>query len=260
LEQLLIGADIGVPMTRSIMQNLQKKAQEGALSSGAQLKQALGTLLIQEIERLSTTAEAPITIVVGINGSGKTTFVAKLARYFIRKNERVMIAAADTFRAAAVQQLEQWASAIGATIVAGEPQQDPAAVVFKAIQLFKQGQYDRLIIDTAGRLQTKLNLMQELAKIGRVLQKNAPDTPINTFLTVDAMLGQNSFEQARLFNEATKLNGIILTKMDTTAKGGIVFSIAHALKVPVVYLSTGEDVESLQHFIPADFVRALLTH
>jgi len=259
LEQLLIGADIGVPMTRSIMDTLKEQAKQGALSSGIELKDALARLLLKQIHSLPIPPETPITILVGINGSGKTTFAAKLANTFIQRKERVLIAAADTFRAAAVQQLQDWSSRIGATVVHGQPEQDPAAVVFKALQVFNQGQYDRLIIDTAGRLQTKANLMQELAKIGRVLQKNAPFTPMNTFLTVDAMLGQNSLDQARIFNEATQLTGIVLTKMDTTAKGGIVFAIAQELQVPVAYLSTGEKVETLSLFNPTTFVQEILT-
>lgn len=259
LEKLLIGADLGVSMTRSIMQELQAKAKEGALKTGIQLKELLSNLLLHEISAVAAPAETPITSVVGINGSGKTTFVAKLAHQYIQRGERVLVAAADTFRAAAVQQLEHWATTMGATVVTGQADQDPASVVFKAAQLFKEGKYDRLIIDTAGRLQTKLNLMQELTKISRVLQKGAPDIFINTLLTVDAMLGQNSLEQARIFNESTKLNGIILTKMDATAKGGIIFAIAHELKVPVVYVSTGEDVESLHSFNPAAFVQEILT-
>jgi fused signal recognition particle receptor len=259
LEILLLAADAGVETTRSIIAQLSRKVQTGAIEHGADLKVALGALLLDILNTVPTPAIMPrIHLLVGINGSGKTTFSGKLANYYVRQGKKVLLVAADTFRAAAPEQLMQWAQRTGAEIVLGKPNQDPASVVFAGCQQFKDGGYDVLIIDTAGRLQTKVNLMNELTKIKRTIVKLLGDQPINTLLTIDSMLGQNSFEQARLFKESTDVNGIALTKMDGTGKGGIVFSIVQQLQIPIQYISFGEQLEEFTGFEAATYVQQLL--
>ena len=199
-----------------------------------------------------------VFLFVGINGSGKTTSIGKLAHHYTQQGKKVLLVAADTFRAAAPEQLNQWALQVGADILIGKEGQDPASLVFQGCEKFKNEQYDILIIDTAGRLQTKINLMHELAKIKRSLSKQLPEESIATLLTIDSMLGQNSFEQAKLFKEATDVNGIILTKMDGTGKGGIVFAIAQELGIPVAFLTFGEQADQLKKFDAQEYVTELL--
>lgn len=258
LERILIQADTGVKTTKKILATLQEKVRSGEIEKGSDLQEALEKELLALLADKEPTAKTPIYLLVGINGSGKTTFAGKLAHKCREKGKRVLLVAGDTFRAAATEQLQQWAERTGSDIVIGEKNQDPSSVIFKGCEQFKNGEYDILIIDTAGRLQTKTNLMKELEKIKRVITKQLPDTPMNTFLTVDAMLGQNSFEQARLFHESTKLDGIVLTKIDGTGKGGIVFAITQELGIPVSYLSFGEQLENIKKFKPEEFVRDLI--
>ena len=194
---------------------------------------------------------------MGINGSGKTTFAAKLASHLKGLNKKVLLVAADTFRAAATEQLQSWGDRLSVEVVTGKENQDPASVVYAGCEAYKQGNYDALIIDTAGRLQTKVNLMKELEKIRKILSKQLPDKKIATLLTVDAMLGQNSFDQAKLFKESTNVNGIVLTKMDGTGKGGIVFSITEQLKIPIAYISFGEQPDQLAHFDSEAYLKEL---
>ncbi|MBN2266965.1 MAG: signal recognition particle-docking protein FtsY [Candidatus Babeliaceae bacterium] len=258
LERILIEADVGVGLTRTIMARLEEDVRAGKIVQGADLKGALAQLLQAMAAQKVYREDARVILLVGINGSGKTTVAGKLAHRFVGQGDPVIIAAADTFRAAAPEQLAVWADRAGATLVAGKEGQDPASVVFAATEHFKQIPGARLIVDTAGRLQTKVNLMRELEKIGRIIKKQLPDIRTVALLTVDAMLGQNSFDQARLFHESTHLDGIILTKCDGTGKGGIVFSIADTLKVPIAYLSYGERMDQLTPFDPKDFVEHLL--
>ena len=199
-------------------------------------------------------------MLVGINGSGKTTLAAKLAYHAKSKGKKVLLVAADTFRAAAQEQLGLWAQKLNADIELGKQGQDPASVVFAGCQRYKQQGYDTLIIDTAGRLQTKTNLMKELEKIKRVIGQQVPNQTINTILTVDSMLGQNSLEQARIFHESTKLDAIALTKMDGTGKGGIVFAIADELGIPVAYITYGEAIEHLKIFDADEYVQNLINN
>jgi fused signal recognition particle receptor len=206
----------------------------------------------------AATLDSQVFVLVGINGSGKTTFAGKLAHKLKQEGNNVLLVAADTFRAAAPEQLTAWAQNIGVDIVLGTPNQDPAAVVFAGCERFKKENYDAIIIDTAGRLHTKTNLMNELAKIKRVITKQLPDKSITTLLTIDAMLGQNSFEQAKLFKECTDVNGIVLTKMDGTGKGGIVFAIAHQLHIPIAYISFGEQLDNIKLFDAQEYVHDLL--
>ena len=257
VQELLLKADAGVATTKKISAHLNQAHQAGNLQQGAQLQIILQT----ELEKLllfSSFTQAQVFLLVGINGSGKTTFVGKLAHLFKKENRSCIIAAADTFRAAACAQLKSWANESGATLISGNPEQDPASIVFDACQTFKAQKSDILIIDTAGRLQTKNGLMQELEKIKRIVTKQLPDHQICTLLTIDAMLGQNSLEQARIFNDICKIDGIVLTKMDGSGKGGIVFAIAEELKIPIAFLSWGEKVEDMAPFDAKMYVANLL--
>ncbi len=260
LEILLLSADTGIKTTRSIIEQLKTQCKSGQLQEGETLRTALAPILTGILDKAGTTSvkNVPIYVLVGINGSGKTTLVGKLAYQCVQEDKRVLLVAADTFRAAAPEQLTQWAKKINVDIVLGQPNQDPASVVFTGCEQFKNGAYDVLIIDTAGRLHTKTNLMNELAKIKRTIVKQLPDQKIITLLTVDSMLGQNSFEQAKLFKECTDVNGIALTKMDGTGKGGIVFAIADQLEIPIVYITFGEQMEQLKLFNAQEYVKDLL--
>ena len=232
LEILLISSDVGVATTRFIIAALCKRIEMGEVD-GAQLKKYMHTILLE----ILTQHKAPdlndqkVFLFVGINGSGKTTTIGKLAHQYKQQGKKILLVAADTFRAAAPEQLNQWALQIGVDI---------------------------LIIDTAGRLQTKINLMHELAKIKRCVQKQLPDQSVVTLLTIDAMLGQNSFEQAKLFKESTDVTGIILTKMDGTGKGGIVFAIAQELAIPVLFMTFGEQSDQIKAFDAHEYVTELL--
>lgn len=258
LEILLLSADTGVETTRMIINKLTDQFNHGEITEGKDLQAALADILLNILSEKQADIKSDIYLLVGINGSGKTTFAAKLAYKLAQEGKKVLFVAADTFRAAAPEQLTCWAEKTGTEIVLGKPGQDPASVVFNGCEKFKQEHFDALIIDTAGRLQTKINLMKELEKIKKVIHKHLPDTPINTLLTIDAMLGQNSLNQAQLFNESTDVTGVVLTKMDGTGKGGIVFGIAHELHIPVAYISFGEQPEQMKLFDPQEYVQELL--
>lgn len=244
LQKILTEADFGYSFSRKIIEKLKSKS---GLSSGSDLKNELRSILNEALGECKFSSEGSIFLLVGINGTGKTTFCAKLANYYKKQGKKVLLVAADTFRAAAVEQLKMWAQNIGIDIVTSQSQ-DPAAVVFEGAQKFKAGGYDILIVDTAGRLQTKSNLMAELSKIKKVLSKQLPENNVVTLQTIDSMLGQNSFDQARVFNEATKVDGIVLTKFDGTGKGGIIFKICDEIKVPVAYISYAETIDSFDKF------------
>lgn len=255
LELLLISADTGVSTTRTIINQLRQASP----TQGVALRAVLGPILVSILQKAGIyDTHPPVYLLVGINGSGKTTSIGKLAHQLRSQGKKVLLVAADTFRAAAPEQLTSWASSIGVDIVLGSAQQDPSAVVFNGCARFKKEGYDALIIDTAGRLHTKTNLMHELSKIKRVITKQLPDMPVSTLLTIDAMLGQNSFEQAKLFKECTQVNGIILTKMDGTGKGGIVFAIADQLQIPIAYITFGEQVDHIKPFDAQSFVHDLI--
>jgi len=258
LETILLSADTGIKTTRLILEKVKTAWQKGDISQGADLKALLENELEALLKDHAYTAHEPLFLLVGINGSGKTTAAAKLASHYKQHNKRILFIAADTFRAAATEQLARWASIIGADIMIGKEGQDPASVIFAGIQKFKQESYDVLIIDTAGRLQTKTNLMKELEKIKKVITAQLPNQKVTTLLTIDAMLGQNSFEQAKLFHESTPINGVILTKMDGTGKGGIVFGITNELKIPIAYISFGEKPEQFKLFNAQEYVHDLL--
>jgi len=259
LEILLISSDVGVATTQSIIAQLKKQVDAGAMD-GVQLKASMHTILLDILTKnhvIDCTVQR-VFLFVGINGSGKTTSIGKLAHMYTQQGKKVLLVAADTFRAAAPEQLKEWARITQADILCGKEGQDPASLVFQGCEKFKKEQYDILIIDTAGRLQTKINLMHELAKIKRAVEKQLSDCSIVTLLTIDAMLGQNSFEQAKLFKEATDVTGIVLTKMDGTGKGGIVFAIAQELSIPVAFLTFGEQAEQIKIFNAQEYVTDLL--
>lgn len=255
LEKILIEADTGLPVTKNII----KKISSHASLSGSTVKSILHDELCALLDKKTYQGDSSIYLLVGINGSGKTTAAGKLAHRLITREKRVLLVAGDTFRAAAVAQLNEWSTRVGATIHIGNAQQDAAAVIFSACERFEKEQFDTLIIDTAGRLQTKINLMKELEKIGKVINKKLPEKRVTTLLVIDAMLGQNSLDQAKLFATSTTIDGIILTKLDGTAKGGIIFAIAHELGIPVAYVSYGEAPDNLQPFDAHAFVNDLLS-
>jgi len=257
LERILIEADTGIATTKIIIERVQDEMRKHTLN-GLALKKVLEQELTSLLVSRPYDTGAKIFLCVGINGSGKTTSVAKLAYKFQQEGKKVLCVAADTFRAAATEQLMSWAQRLDIPITIGKDGQDPASVVFVGCERFKQENFDILLIDTAGRLQTKAHLMKELEKIGKIVAKQLPGEHISTLLTVDAMLGQNSLEQARIFNESTRLDGIILTKMDGTGKGGIVFSIVHQLQVPVAFVAYGEKEGQIAHFDAQRYVQDLL--
>jgi len=258
LEIILLEADAGVKTTKEIIETLTTKYKKGEIQEGQDLKAALEQQLLEHLTTQKAPIESNIYLLVGINGSGKTTFAGKLANKLKKDGKKVLLVAADTFRAAATEQLEKWADSVGVSIETGEQGQDPASVVFKGCERYKNENFDTLIIDTAGRLQTKINLMRELEKIKKIIKRHLPDDSINTLLTIDSMLGQNSLEQARIFKESTDVNGIVLTKMDGTAKGGIVFAITQELGIPIAYVSFGEQLDQFGQFEAKTYVQELL--
>jgi len=259
LQKIMLEADLGVQTTKDIIIKLQASVQAGNLKTGQELKSLLERLLVEQLS-LPKLELGRVILLVGINGSGKTTCASKLAYYYQNHGKKVLLVAADTFRAAAVDQLESWANKLEIDLLQGLPNQDPAAVVYGACEKFKKEHYDIVIIDTAGRLQTKTNLMQELSKVRKVVSKVLLNEQVSTLLTVDAMLGQNSLVQAQEFQKTADLNGVILTKMDGTGKGGIVFAIAQKLHLPVVFISYGEQPGDLKWFDKVEYVSGLINN
>lgn len=258
LEVLLIEADAGTTTTKKIMAALREQMAEHKIQSGADIQQALEKLLTAQLEETITLNRAPkIVLMVGINGSGKTSFCGKFANLLKKEGKKVLLVAGDTFRAAATEQLQMLGESINVPVLAGKENQDPASLIYDACDAFNHGNYDHMIIDTAGRLQTKTNLMRELEKIRKIIAKKNGDVSLGTFLSIDAMLGQNSFEQAKVFNEATHVNGIVLTKVDGSGKGGIIFAIKQELNVPIAYMTYGEKIEDIAVFDGARYVREL---
>lgn len=259
LEELFYQADLGSQTSTELsnqVRTLYKKNPN--LSSDQILEELKKDLLAQLIPAEKSLSGTPhVILIVGVNGNGKTTSVAKLAYLLKKEGKKVLIAAADTFRAAAMEQLEKWSHQIGADIVKGKPGSDPAAVVFDAIDAAKSRGCDVVLVDTAGRLHTKTDLMKELEKIHRVSGKAAPGAPHETLLVLDATIGQNGVEQAQIFHKFTPLTGLILTKMDGTAKGGTAIAIQRKLRLPIVYIGTGEKIEAFESFNPKAFVNAL---
>ena len=262
LEETLIGADVGVETTVALVDKLRAHAEKEGVREATRVEEMLKEelLALLEIPNPKPQIQNPtpcVVLVVGVNGSGKTTSIAKLTNYYKAQNKKVILAAADTFRAAAIDQLKIWGQRVGVDVVAHQPDADPGAVAFDAWQAAHARRADYLIVDTAGRLQTKFNLMKELEKIARVLQKNDSTAPHETFLVLDAVTGQNGLQQAREFKKATPLTGLILTKLDGTAKGGIVFAIAKELQVPIKFIGTGEAIDDFAEFDAKEFVDGL---
>ena len=262
LEETLIMADVGVKTTDKLMTAVRKGIKKKEINSPEDLK----PFLQKEIAAIlsigeDTTKEASdgltVLLIIGVNGAGKTTTIGKLSAYYKAQGKSVMLAAADTFRAAAIDQLEVWGNRTGAQVIKHEEGSDPAAVVFDAVKAAKARKMDVLIIDTAGRLQTKSNLMNELEKINRVIGREIPGAPHETLLVLDATTGQNAISQAELFTKAAPISGVVLTKLDGTAKGGVVIGIKSQLAMPVKWIGVGEGVEDLRPFNPDDFAKAL---
>jgi len=263
LEELLIAADTGVDTATTLTQRVKERVSREKISDAQQAR----TALMQEMALIlkvngnapAVTASPRVVLVVGVNGSGKTTSIAKLGYSFKRDGNKVMLAAADTFRAAAIDQLKWWGERIEAEVIAHQQGADPGAVVFDALQAAKNRGVQVVIVDTAGRLHTKFNLMEELKKIRRVIQRIDPSGPHETLLVLDATTGQNGLNQAKHFTEAVGVSGIILTKLDSTAKGGIVLAICDQLKIPVRFIGTGEKLDDLAPFDPQTFVEAIMS-
>lgn len=259
LSNLLLVADVGVKTTERLIAQLRLHIANKTIENGEQLRAQLEQMLQTILEAPVRPAALPaVTLMVGINGSGKTTFVGKLAHRLHTQGKKVLLIAGDTFRAAATQQLAEWGVRSGVEVFIGRENQDPASVIFDGCTRFKEGGFDHVIIDTAGRLQTKANLMRELEKMRKIVDRQLPGVPVATLLTVDAMLGQNSLRQAEVFHEATTLDGIVVTKLDGTGKGGIVFSIIDQFKVPIVFVAFGEGIEDMSDFNARDYVHDLL--
>jgi fused signal recognition particle receptor len=261
LEELLITSDIGVSTTMDLMQKIEKKAAK--ISGPKELQQTIKNEILTLFDDLSPqpddrTASPHVVMVIGVNGVGKTTTIGKLAAKAVNSGQKVLIAAADTFRAAAIEQLTVWAERSGADIVKNKANTDPAAVVYDSIEASIARSVDKVFVDTAGRIHTKVNLMEELKKIQRTIAKRIPDAPHEILLVLDATTGQNALSQAKLFNEALGITGLVLTKLDGTAKGGIVVSICNSLNLPLKYIGVGEGIDDLQPFDPKPFVEALL--
>ena len=262
LEALLVQADVGVPTTLAVVQSLRERVKKDGLYKAEQLTEALK----QELRSVLVDAppfelEAPrqltVAMIVGVNGSGKTTTIGKLSRHYQNKGRKLILAAADTFRAAAIDQLKVWGERANVPVIAGQPNADPGAVAYDGIRAARARGYDLLIIDTAGRLHTKFNLMRELEKVYGVCKKSVHAAPHEVLLVLDAPTGQNALVQAQKFKESVHVTGVILTKLDSTAKGGMVFAIYRELGLPVRFIGTGERIEDLAPFDPDQFINGL---
>ncbi len=261
LEEVLIRSDVGVQTSMELVENLRKEVKNRKLSDAEQLKSVLEELIVNllgEEVPLNLAEKGPsIILVVGVNGVGKTTSIGKLAQYYQRQGRKVVLAAGDTFRAAAIDQLEVWGERTGSDVIKQREGADPAAVAYDAVQAAKSRNSDLVIMDTAGRLHNKVNLMEELRKVKRVIEREIPGAPHEVLLVLDATTGQNALQQARLFQEVAGVTGIVLTKLDGTAKGGVVLGIQGETHIPVKWIGIGEGADDLRPFFPGDFAAAL---
>ncbi len=264
LEEILIMADIGANTTQELLEKTREQVRRNELADGQALKKALKEMILGYLINADRPADlvlppqGPFVIMVlGVNGVGKTTTIGKLAHKFTQAGQKVLLVAADTFRAAASEQLQIWGKRVGVEVVAQQAGADPSSVVFDALDYAKPRNFDVVLVDTAGRLHTKVNLMEELKKIKRVMDKKIPGAPHEILLVLDATTGQNAISQARLFNEAVDVTGLALTKLDGTAKGGIVINISHEFNIPIRFIGIGEQMEDLRDFEPGEFVEAL---
>jgi fused signal recognition particle receptor len=263
LEEILIAADVGVSTTEKLIEKVKQRVKEDQLKDSAAVRSALK----EEMVKILSIAAVPVTVpnppkvilVVGVNGGGKTTSIGKLANCSKAEGRTIILVAADTFRAAAIDQLKRWGERVGVEVIAHQPGADPGAVVYDALQAAKSRQIQEVIIDTAGRLHTKFNLMEELKKVKRVVTKIDPSAPHEVLLVIDATTGQNGLTQAKYFAEAVAVTGIILAKLDGTAKGGIMLAICDELKIPVKYIGVGEKLEDLAPFDAGAFIEALFS-
>ncbi|MEA4881260.1 MAG: signal recognition particle-docking protein FtsY [Synergistaceae bacterium] len=266
LEGVLIGGDVGLDLTVRFIDTLRMEAERNYITTPAALFEVFEGMLVRELSEVPEMGQPlpaekgrmTILLLIGVNGSGKTTTAGKLASRWMKEGKKIFFAAADTFRAAAIEQLKVWGERTGVRVIAQQQGSDAAAVAFDALQAARAAGADVLIVDTAGRLHSKHNLMEELAKIYRVLKKELEDDRLEVLLVLDAVMGQNGLAQAERFNEVIPLTGIVLTKYDNTAKGGILLAIADRMKIPVRYVGLGEGEEDLRPFDPREFVRALL--
>ena len=264
LEEILFTSDLGVETTQALIDIVEEKVARKALRDPEKLKMTLRDQILEFLKvppaerRVPEPGQPLVIMVVGVNGVGKTTTIGKAAALFKKEGKKVMLVAADTFRAAAIEQLEIWSQRVGTEFVKQKPGADPSAVVFDALEAALSRDIDVVLIDTAGRLHTKKNLMDELQKVYRVAGKKLPGAPHETWLVLDATTGQNAISQAQMFNEALGITDIVLTKLDGTAKGGIVVGISHQLRLPVRYIGIGEKIEDLRPFDPDEFVQAIL--
>jgi fused signal recognition particle receptor len=272
LEETLIAADTGVQTTLRILAEVRERVDEGGIKDSDAALEILKDGLVDILEapaesgRIWRTDESSqsvpppaVLLIVGVNGTGKTTSIGKLAHAFQSQGKKVILAAGDTFRAAAIEQLKQWGERVGTDVVAHKEGADPGAVIFDALVAAEKRHADVLIIDTAGRLHTKANLMKELSKIHRIIQRKVPDAPHEVLLVLDATTGQNAIHQAKYFTEAVGVTGVVLAKLDGTAKGGVIFSVCDQMNVPVRFVGTGERAQDLAPFQPREFVEALFS-
>lgn len=258
LEEALLAADMGITATESVIEELKDEVFQNKVKVPEDAKGLLRQILIDDIDFEIDEYEYPLVILLsGVNGVGKTTAIGKLANYFHTQGKSVVVAAADTFRAAASEQLEVWGERAGVRVIKHGEGSDPAAVVFDAIASAKAKGTDVILVDTAGRLHNKVNLMNELKKICRVVERELPNADFRKYLVLDATTGQNALSQAEIFGEAIDVDGIILTKLDGTAKGGVVVAISEELELPVLFVGVGEKIDDLIPFDPTDFVNAL---
>jgi len=266
LEQLLLEADFGVPVTLRLVEEVERRAAQGQVRTQEEFRDALAngveTALLtgNNDARLALAASSPtVILIVGVNGAGKTTFIGKLSDRFRRERKRVMVAAGDTFRAGAIDQLRVWAERTGATFVGSKAGADPAAVAFDAIDAATTRGVDVLIVDTAGRLHTSEGLMEELRKVARVIAKRLPGAPHETLLVLDGTIGQNAVQQAKTFAAAVPITGLVVTKLDGTARGGVVVAVHEAIDVPVKFLGVGESADDLEPFEAREFAKMMLS-
>lgn len=261
LEEILITSDMGMETTMDIIEYIKQEVRKNKLEDTSEIKNVIKKYLVNMLEehedKEPSTSQQRVILIVGVNGVGKTTSIGKIAYRFKAQGKRVIVAAADTFRAAAVEQLKEWCTRADVEIIASENGTDPGAVIFDAIQAAKARKSDILICDTAGRLHNKKNLMNELSKIFKIVDKEFSEAKIDVYLVIDATTGQNGIIQAKLFSETCSINGLILTKLDGTAKGGIAFPIVNELKIPIKYVGVGEKIDDLQDFNAEDFVNAI---
>ncbi len=265
IEETLILADVGVNTSTKICNKVREELKKQTDKSQNAIKELIKKEMIEILEKTTkhenqsnNISNKEVILIVGVNGVGKTTSIGKITNLYVKEGKKVLLVAADTFRAGAVEQLEVWANRTNTDIYSGKENEDPASVAYEATRKFVNSDYDVLICDTAGRLHNKKNLMDELYKIKRIIYKNLPDIPIEVLMVLDSTTGQNGVVQARNFFEKTDVNGIILTKIDSTAKGGVVFSIVDELSIPIKYIGIGEQIDDIEIFDPKAFVDAIV--